>query len=550
MRIALAIALAGALPAQVVATVNDPNSHGTVGNSLLSLDEAIQLANGTLAISSLSAAEQAQLSAQSGLIETIMINAATTPRITLQRVLSNVVGLMHAHVHIAIEGVSNAGQAPVLDGGTLSVVLPLRTNHAHVHNLVIEGGQVGIEYDTTLHFHTGEIGEIGEVDLEGQSAVALRVINPATPTAMQAPLMLHEVHIHDAPVGIEIRDDSNSGNIDISGEHVHIEHCDVGIDVVVGSLLGDHKLALMGAEIDAHEAAVRFMRNATSTSRWTLRGVHGQYHGIDCGFELMGNAISTTVVELHHAQVHAGVMTGSCALSAGPQNGHLSLTATETLFVGPVTVAAGAAGSLVKLHNNRLESGAVTLNLTGGQAADVQWTNFTSAPVTVANSTAVTVGFDTCEFVRSGLTDQSSGRVALANCFLGDSPLSGNINNQRPQANPWIGRASVAPIDPPVGTYTDLTLDLHAGTAAVWMLGLIEDSPITTGTPFRFYVDLTSVIVLPGLHQLHSRVRLPIPAVNSLRRSVFYLQPVQVPLQGQSGVPTLFLPVGSSLQAQ
>nr|MBP8301503.1 hypothetical protein [Planctomycetota bacterium] len=44
-----------------VADVTDPLSHGVLGDGLLSLNEAIQLHNGTLLWSQLSAAEQSEI---------------------------------------------------------------------------------------------------------------------------------------------------------------------------------------------------------------------------------------------------------------------------------------------------------------------------------------------------------------------------------------------------------------------------------------------------------------------------------------------------------
>ena len=58
-----------------IATVDDTNSHGAVGDAKLSLDEAIQLANGTLALTSLSAQELARISG-SGAVTTVRIDAA------------------------------------------------------------------------------------------------------------------------------------------------------------------------------------------------------------------------------------------------------------------------------------------------------------------------------------------------------------------------------------------------------------------------------------------------------------------------------------------
>src|SRR5690606_15549302 len=122
-----------------------------------------------------------------------------------------------------------------------------------------------------------------------------------------------------------------------------------------------------------------------------------------------------------------------------------------------------------------------------------------------------------------------------------------NVQNQRPQLAPWIGRAAVTPHDPPVGTYVDLHLDLHPGTAAVWLLGSVLPAPITTSMPLRFYFDLSTSIVLPGVYQLTTRNRLPIPDNPRLVGESFYLQPVQVPLQGQPYVPPVFLPTGAAI---
>ena len=136
----------------------------------------------------------------------------------------------------------------------------------------------------------------------------------------------------------------------------------------------------------------------------------------------------------------------------------------------------------------------------------------------------------------------------LTACFLGGSVLSGNVQNLRPQLAPWIGRADVTPIDPPAGTYVDLRVDLQPGTAAVWMLGAVLADPITTAAPLRFYLDLQAAFVLPSLQVLTNRLRLPIPGSPNLIGASIYAQPVQVPTQGQTSVPPVFLPIGGVFQ--
>lgn len=543
----LFLVLSTGLSAQITARVNDPRSHGAIADPFLSLDEAIQLANGTLPIAALSAQEAAQLSGVSGVVETIRIDGAVTPTITLQRLLSNIIGQHHAHVHVELDGVDGPNGAPVIDAGMLPIGLPVRTNHAHIHNLIIHGGMIGVDFDTTLHYHPSEFAELGHVHLEHQHHVGLRIVNPAV-NGMQAPIMLHAVHIHETEIGIEIVDHSVSGNVDVSGEHVEIEDCDIGIKVSIDSTGGDHILVLAHSSMTSVDEAVVVERTvATSDSRWRLRFVHGMYRAFDTAFDIGSSAPGQTTVEMHHLEVLGGVGSASYALRTGPQNAHVALLATECTFLAPILIAAGAPGSRARLHNDRFEAGALSLSLSNG-SSDLQWSNFTAFPITIeapSSALAAPITFEGCELVRSNLSDLTTGRSALNACFLGGSILSSNVVNQRPQLAPWIGRGKVSPLDPPLGTYIDLQVDLHPGTAAVWMLGGVAASPITSAAPFRFYFDLTTAVALPALQQLTSRIRLPIPSTPQLRGASFYLQPVQVTTLGQSLVPPLFLPTGS-----
>jgi len=536
--------------AQVTASVNDARSHGTLGDAFLSVDECIRLANGSLAYSALSPQEVARLSGVSGVVETIRIDAAVTPVITLERQLTDVIGQHHAHVHVEFDGIDGPGGPPLIDARSAPIALPLRTNHAHVHNLVLHGGGIGVDFDTTLHYHPSEFAELEHVHLEHQTQVGLRISNPAV-NGMQAPITLHEVHIHGSPTGIHVVDQSMFGNVDATGEHVEIEDCDTGIRVSIGSTGGDHRLALSRSNVGRVDAAVVVERTSqASDSRWQFRFVHGTYRAFGSAFDVASTAAGRTGVNLHHVEVEGGVQTTDYALRVGPAAAHAALLATECSFRGLVAVAAGASGSLCRLHNDRFAAGALSLSLAAG-SADLQWNNFTSFPITIEAPTASLPGpvpLQACELVRSDLLDLTSGHTMLDACFLGGSVLSSNVQNLRPQLAPWIGRTSVSPKDPPAGGYVDLQVDLHPGTAAIWLLGSVIPDPITTSVPLRFYFDLTTAVALPGLQTLTDRVRLPIPARQSLVGASFYLQAVQVPTQGQPLVPPVFLPVGSIIQ--
>jgi hypothetical protein len=547
------LALACGLPAQIIANINDARSHGSVGDNLLSLDEGIQLANGTIAISALSSSERAQLSGLSGVVGRMVVRAAVTPVITVERLLSDVIGQHHSHVHIEIIGIDGPTGPPVIDGNSQPIALPIRMNDATLENLTFRGGHIAIEYDSTLHYHPGENSEFSDLLFEGQRDVALRIVNPRSPPGMQAPMLLRDVRIRGTTTGIEIADSSQFGNTDIRGDLIAISDCDVGIRLLVDSIGSVHYLQLLRSQVTAVDRCITIDRlSGASTSRWRVRLVHGTYRAFDRAFDVVSSASGTTAFELHHLEVRGGVGATSHALTAGPQNGHVDLLATECHFVGPIAVAAGAATSAVRMHNNRFEAGALSLSLAAG-SGDWQWNNFTSFPIEItpaASSLTAPLTFTGCELVRSDLTDRSPGRSRLTACYLGGSVVSANVQNLQPQLTAWIGRATVTPQDPPAGTYVDLAVDLQPGTAAGWLLSTAIADPITTAMPFRYYLDMTAPLVLPGLHVFASRVRMPIPAVNALRGRAFYAQPVQVTTQVQPVLPTVLLPVGGPIVVQ
>ena len=115
----------------LTAAVNDSNSPGAVGDALLSLEEAICLANGTLELNQLSADEKARVSGTGSVVNQINLDAAVTRFIMLDAELSAVIG---QGTVVAIEAVSSS--KPVLLGGSVESVLTLSTHLARVRGLV------------------------------------------------------------------------------------------------------------------------------------------------------------------------------------------------------------------------------------------------------------------------------------------------------------------------------------------------------------------------------------------------------------------------------
>jgi hypothetical protein len=84
----------GGPPPQAVLNVNDPNPIGPAGDSVLSLDEAVRLSNGTLALGTLSAAERAQIQGTPGgsSRDRIEMTAGSTLTVPLGQAVSPLVG--------------------------------------------------------------------------------------------------------------------------------------------------------------------------------------------------------------------------------------------------------------------------------------------------------------------------------------------------------------------------------------------------------------------------------------------------------------------------
>lgn len=547
----LAVALlATGLSAQLSCKVNDVRSHGALGDTRLSFDEAIRVINGTLALTALSTTERAQFTGVGSILEEIHLDPALTPTITLERVLTDIIGQPHAHAHVNIVGGEGPnGEHVVIDAGSLPVGLPLRTNHAHLDRVVVRGGQIGIDYDTVLHYHPLEIGELGEVHCEGQSAVGIRVRNAASPVGQQAPLTLHDVHVHGAPIGIQIQDSSVFGNIHVDAGHLHLEHCGVGIDVDIQSNGGDHLLAFRQGSITHASTGVRVRRTAASSARWQFLFVQIDVDAMMRAFDIEANTPGTTVVGVHHVVATGGVMPGDHALRTAPRNGAMTLRVTETTLAGDIQLALNPGNNGLLFTGNHLRDGAMNIDLGGGSGL-LQWSTLTSLSCNIAAANAGGITLDGCELVRSPLSNSAPGAVMVSGCYLASSPPTGAVTVQNALTAPWIGRATVSPKDPPLGGFVDLNYDLPAGIAAIWLLGVAHDNPNVFANPFRFYVDLSLYVQLPGVVTNQGRVRINVPMNMSLRGRTFYAQPVQAPISGQPFVPGIFLPVGGAFGVQ
>ena len=545
-----------ALRAQgLTARIDDPRSHGIVGDTKLSLDEAIQLVNDTLKLNQLSAAERARISGAGSLVDLVIVDATLTPVITFERELTPTISVFHGHIDHDIVGVPGPGGAPVLDGTGFTAVLTVRTNHSHVRGLVLRGAKVAVDADASGHFHAGALMRLEDLVLEGQTEAGLRLRVPGIPAVQQTPCRVANVRARSLPIGLDVIDLGRFGTMDLRIEDLHLENVTTGVQVTLSGTGGTSSVKLHRSSIVGSVDCVQVRRTSGSDLAWTLDVLYANLVATRSALDVegvaggSGSAGSTTVL-VHHSELRGGPLPTDHALRTWPRTARFAVRATENALDGNVALAMGPGSPAPWLGSSRLRNGELRLDLDGA-AADLEALHLDAVPVVHEAASSASAVLRQCELVRSPLRGLStSAPLVVQQSFLGASPASGNVMLSGSVAAPWLGRAAVLPADPRIGTFTDLQLDLEPGTTAAWLVGLSAVAPNTSNRPFRFYVRLDAFVTLPGLWVLQQRVRLPIPADLSLVGVELYAQPVAVPAQPQAGWPSLWLPRGGRFVVQ
>ncbi len=549
MRYAISLLLLGAaLPAQnLVATVNDPKSHGTLADAKLSFDEAMQVLNGTLAMTSLSAAERAQIVGIGSYVDTIVVDAAITPVISYEKELTPVVTPLHLHMDVAITGIG----MPTLDAKTFSAALPVRTNHAHIHGFKLVNGVNGIDADTTLHFHTGDYGEFGDMEISGQSNAGVRFAVASNPPGQNLPFKMHHLHVEGVPVGIDIPNQGQYANLDLEVEECHFSNCTIGVKLAATTTGGLSSVQLFRTDMLNSETCVQVRRPlASSDGQVFVRVLYGEYIATHNCFDVQGTALGDTTFHKHMALARAGANATDYALTVGPKTARFDLHASEMTFEGNVQLLCSKDTRRIWQNVCRFRNGTFMLD-NDGVAPDCQWNVYESIAMQTGLGARTPFSVRDSEFHKGSVNGVASlGAITLSNCYLGQTTLAGSVTNAAPAPAPWIGRASVLPVDPPAGGFVDLQLDFQPGTAGLWVLGDALARPKTTNYPFRFYLDITTMVALPGVYQLRDKARLLIPNSAALVGHEFFAQPVAVPTASQGYVPPLFLPTGGRFVIQ
>lgn len=526
-----------ALPAMLVAHVNDPNSHGAVGDGLLSLDEAIRLANGTLMTTQLSPAEQARIQGMGTMVDGIRIDAMVTPVITLQAELTALSGMGMGMV--MVEGMADPmGMRPVLAGGAFPKVLAIRGHDMEVMGLEFRGAQVGI--DANMMMGTMAMAPmVRDCVFDGQTVACIRA--HAMGTEMTH-LMVEETRFRNAPRGIFIEDNANGGMVEVDGEWNEWDGVQVAVDIAENGR-GNMSMAMFWRCTMRNGAQFfRVRRGATSSSQLMLRMVHCDFVTSGDTVDVQGISGGLSIVHHHHSKFTAG--PGRKALWCYPRSGEFDVHGSEMEFRGDVSVAANLFTQRIWMQNNLHFGGTFTID-TGGSLPNLLWNRFEGTQVVVPATATTQVRLRSSEFWNATVNGQAlAAPVTLDGCFASGSTMTGQVSAQNAASQPFLGRTTVTPANPQVGTTLSLGTDLPFGVGLVWDFAMALPRPVTTREPVRIYGDTATVMVLPGFAVFQTTTNVPIPANPNLIGLEFYVQGVQVPIVANSPAPAYYLPTG------
>jgi hypothetical protein len=535
--LAPALALACGLAAQTIANVNDPNSPGTLGDGLLSLDEAIRVVNGQLGVGQLSAAERARLTG-SGVATTVRIDAGVTPVVSLQQDPTPLDGSAPG-LDLAIHGVNGR---PVIDATAfLTFALCLRSNQCDVTDLVIRGGNDGIIADSSVFFAMGRPLRVERVEFEGQASAGIRLAT-APGSSVEMPALVARCVFRSLANAIAIDDGANGGAVMADVEFVWFEGVQRCVDLFVDGVGSMTFCRLWRCKMPFGGQIAREQRGIGSDKRLMLMVVASEFATGGNAVEAVGTPLVETAIHVHHSTIRPA--PGKHAFRCGSQDARIDWHLSENVVHGDIRVVEGRLNRRLWAWNNVFRDGTFEVD-NRGTPTSFRWNRFERMTIRALPANVTQMKHSSSEFVGCTVDGQATlGDVLLENCWLSGTTLVGNTAQQSPAPSPWLATTSTSTETPSVGGSVDLTLDLPPGMLGVWDLGLPNARVVLTQEPWREYALPSVHVLLPGIHAFRTTVRLSLPNDPRLVGAQVYCTATTVPYFGQTHVPSFNLPRG------
>jgi hypothetical protein len=474
-----------------IAFVNDPLSHGTLGDGLLSLHEAILLHNGTLLPSQLSAAEAAQLSLIPGTGNTsdvtwIDIDAANTPLITIQQDLAPI---LDTPFGLLIKGF---GDQVVFDfsGPGITHGLRVPSNSFSLQDIALVGGPYGL--DVTQTDVTGQAGlSLQNVRFEGQATFGVNV----TGAVQNAPgrAVLDRCRFVNVPLAFQTFEMA-AGRSGIYELHdVEIAGATWGFWATLGAG-GFSRFTFDRVDIDASTRGILITRLAVPSGRQVyVEGDHVRVRSADCA-QIVGHPTGATWAILRGWDLRA--TGGGIALALGDPGHAVFGEVAELTAEGVVQLGCGAGPQPLALRNARCRNGPVTLATSATQALTVTESRFDGCAVSTLGGGPIAIA-QSC-FVGGSLQGSAAAPLQLVDSFAANAGAHVAQANPLPAAQ--LGSMAIAPAAPQVGATVVFQADLPTGLVGVFALGFTAPAPAVLAPTLRVYFDLAAYVTLPGAY--------------------------------------------------
>jgi hypothetical protein len=515
-----------------VAEITDDRSHGVLGDGLLSLNEAIQLHNGTLLWHQLSPGEQAAVQLIPGTgsslaIAWIDIDGSSIPTITIERDLDPILDTSYG---LLIRGKNDP---PILDfsGPGLQHGLRVLSNSVSLKLLVFAGGPYGVDA-----VQTDVLGNAGlaleQVRFTDQAQFAVRVV--ANTAAGIGRLILGDCHFADCVEALrwEERGADRLSIVELRG--VTIERVALGCQFLLGPG-GNARYTLDRLQVQAQATAVAIDRLPGGNRSLLVESTH-LFAAAPTALRLTGDSQVLCWLE---ARMWDLVAPSGTALQLGGGSASLAGSLEDFHLTGDLRIAIGGSSLPLELHNGRLQSGAVDLATSGQQALRIHSTRFDACTVQVAGTGAVDCN-EAC-FVQSSLQGTAQAPVVVTTSHL--LQPGAHVTASSPRPLPQLG--SLAPVPPlvPVGSVVTLQADLPPGLLGLMVLGFTDPAPQLLPRPFHVYSLPGATVTLPGLYRLQQAYAWPLPNAPWFAGFDFTAQLIAVPDPGVSA-PAVQLPPG------
>lgn len=525
----------GSAPAfHAVAFINDPLSHGVVGDNLLSLNEGIQLHNGTLTVAQLSLAEQLQVSLLPGTggnanVTWLEIDSEFTPTITIEQDLDSIIDTPFG---LFIRG---SGGAPVLDFSGVSITRGIHStsNNLILQDIAIHDAPYGL--DVTQTDVTGQPGcTLNGCKFENLATFGVRVTG--TQVGGVGRLILEECTFDNVTNAVVLDETAADRSTIFESRDVCITGADVGFDMSVGTG-GNGRFTFDRLIAECASVGIDIAAPPTSGRPVLIEGTHARVRAPICA-RLNGASDAVTWMQCSMWNLLAPV--GGTALELGAVGHQVYGDLNEFRCVGDVTIGTGGIAQPLNVRNMRSKDGAVTFSTTPAQSFAITESRFTNCTTDSVGTGAVSL--DGSCFVGGVLGGSSPAGSFLAdNSYIANAGVGVTATQSLSQAQ--LGSMEVSPDDGVLGGSVSFLADLPAGLVCAFVLGEVANFVPLFPAPFYVYVEPAQYVFLPGIYLGQQSTQWSVPNSLLFRGYDLVVQPVVLPLTATQA-PALQLPPG------